>query len=316
MGDARDERHCPRCGTVVAPEDEACGRCAAKVKSAVTLEVRVSPPEGAATAPPFAARRAPSSSSTQEDVAFGDITLSAPSVAPAARTAGDACPACGGRLERDWRFCKACGLPVADGTEEEVRHLLIQLSADGMRARRSHDLEGASFVVGRSLGDAVISDDPALSGSHVSFGVDGPRCWVSDLDSTNGTFVAARGFEPLVPGSVIIAGRTRLLYRRGEGPHAADRELVEVLPGGDLGRVFTLGDAPTTIGKSGAHVTIAEDPVLSRRHAEVTPTGSGHAVRDLGSRNGTWVLVTDRRELEDGDHLLVGSTILEYRRLA
>jgi pSer/pThr/pTyr-binding forkhead associated (FHA) protein len=38
-------------------------------------------------------------------------------------------------------------------------------------------------------------------------------------------------------------------------------------------------------------------------------------VRDLGSRNGTWVFLEQPHRLVDGDLLLVGSQILKFRRL-
>jgi len=38
-------------------------------------------------------------------------------------------------------------------------------------------------------------------------------------------------------------------------------------------------------------------------------------VRDLGSRNGTWVFLEEPYRLMDGDLLLVGSQVLRFRRL-
>ena len=44
-----------------------------------------------------------------------------------------------------------------------------------------------------------------------------------------------------------------------------------------------------------------EDPLISRRHAEIFETGAGYYLRDLSSTNGTFVNGT---QLTDGDHLL------------
>lgn len=53
-----------------------------------------------------------------------------------------------------------------------------------------------------------------------------------------------------------------------------------------------------------------DDPMVSRRHAELVVRTDGVTVRDLGSRNG--VLVNDEpvegeRKLEDGDRILIGA---------
>ena len=47
-------------------------------------------------------------------------------------------------------------------------------------------------------------------------------------------------------------------------------------------------------------------------------TGNGEArlvVRDLGSRNGTWVFLEEPYRLADGDLLLIGSQLFRFRRL-
>ena len=65
----------------------------------------------------------------------------------------------------------------------------------------------------------------------------------------------------------------------------------------------TLGSAP------GAQVRIA-DREVSRLHAELEPTDRGTWVRDLGSRNGTFVenLLVGAALLPDGARIRVGGT--------
>jgi DNA-binding NtrC family response regulator len=56
-----------------------------------------------------------------------------------------------------------------------------------------------------------------------------------------------------------------------------------------------------------------DDAQLSRRHAEVKLHRDRWVVRDLGSRNGTWVngeRISDTRALEPGDVIRVGSTLM------
>lgn len=71
----------------------------------------------------------------------------------------------------------------------------------------------------------------------------------------------------------------------------------------------------TTIGREGADLTFPDDPFMSPLHVKLTIRGPEITVRDLGSRNGTWLFLTAPHRLVDGDRLLVGSQILLYRRL-
>ena len=83
------------------------------------------------------------------------------------------------------------------------------------------------------------------------------------------------------------------------------RELV-VLEAGRL----TLGADPAN------DLALPADPTLSRLHAALERYGAGWCVRDLDSRNGTFVngqRVWRERPLRPGDELRVGATRLVYR---
>jgi DNA-binding CsgD family transcriptional regulator len=83
------------------------------------------------------------------------------------------------------------------------------------------------------------------------------------------------------------------------------RELV-ALEGGRL----TLGADPAN------DLPLPTDPTLSRLHAALERYGAGWCVRDLDSRNGTFVngqRIWRERPLRPGDELRVGATRLVYR---
>jgi pSer/pThr/pTyr-binding forkhead associated (FHA) protein len=233
------------------------------------------------------------------------------------------CTGCGEPVEPAWRFCKSCGAPTAASAAATVvqpasgraaaarrgfRHELRVVADDGVRA--GHVLKTGRTVVGRSDGDIVLEDDVTLSARHAVLEVDGGRCTVSDLDSTNGTFVAVRGEEEIVPGDVLLVGGKRLLLRQG----ARGLELVEMRARGREGRAFPVRRSHLVLGKDGADVDLGDDEFISHRHAEILRTGRGLAVRDLGSVNGTHRLVKGSRELADGDRIVMGEQVFEYRR--
>jgi DNA-binding CsgD family transcriptional regulator len=71
-----------------------------------------------------------------------------------------------------------------------------------------------------------------------------------------------------------------------------------------------------TIGRGVDNDVTVDDPEASRRHAIIEQLGAASVVRDLSSRNGTWingVRLSGDRPLKDGDEVRVGSTRIVYR---
>lgn len=75
-----------------------------------------------------------------------------------------------------------------------------------------------------------------------------------------------------------------------------------------------LGEAEVLIGRGEhCHVTIEGDGTVSRHHATIVPAAHGWAVRDEGSRNGTYLdgeRVVGLQDLYDGDLVRCGQTVL------
>lgn len=91
---------------------------------------------------------------------------------------------------------------------------------------------------------------------------------------------------------------------------------VEVVAGPDKGRKVTTLEALIRVGSDPASDLVLTDPTVSRSHAELERTARGLLVRDLGSRNGTWV---GNRQvlgsyLEPGDAISLGKTRLVLKQ--
>ena len=71
----------------------------------------------------------------------------------------------------------------------------------------------------------------------------------------------------------------------------------------------------TTIGRSEGDIRFPDDQFLSPVHAKLSWEEDRLEVRDLGSRNGTWVFLQGPYRLTDGDLILIGSQVLRFRRL-
>jgi pSer/pThr/pTyr-binding forkhead associated (FHA) protein len=93
---------------------------------------------------------------------------------------------------------------------------------------------------------------------------------------------------------------------------------LEVVEGPDAGRRVEL-TGPLRIGRGADAGLVLGDHLVSRAHAQVTPSGASAVVEDLGSRNGTFLngdQVHGRAPLSPGDQLLVGVTVVELRTAA
>jgi pSer/pThr/pTyr-binding forkhead associated (FHA) protein len=70
-----------------------------------------------------------------------------------------------------------------------------------------------------------------------------------------------------------------------------------------------------TVGRLDGDVRFPDDPFLSPLHAKLSWELDRLVVRDLGSRNGTWVFLEAPYKLVDGDLMLIGSQVVRFRRL-
>ena len=82
--------------------------------------------------------------------------------------------------------------------------------------------------------------------------------------------------------------------------------------GRELGRRQLEG--PLVIGRSADCDVCVHDILLSRRHCQFEPAGSGWAVIDLASKNGTYRASKpiDRFMLNDGEELRIGKTTIRF----
>jgi pSer/pThr/pTyr-binding forkhead associated (FHA) protein len=87
--------------------------------------------------------------------------------------------------------------------------------------------------------------------------------------------------------------------------------------GGGRPQVVALEGARATIGRSGENAVVLRDGSASRVHALVEQLNGGWLLRDLGSRNGTFLngeRIVGDRVLRSGDELKVGDTKIIFRQ--
>jgi two-component system cell cycle response regulator len=85
-----------------------------------------------------------------------------------------------------------------------------------------------------------------------------------------------------------------------------------VLAGVSAGEMFKLTLDKTVIGRGPKCAVRVNDEGVSREHSQLVREGEKIVLEDLGSTNGTFCngIRVDRRELADGDKIMVGSTTI------
>jgi pSer/pThr/pTyr-binding forkhead associated (FHA) protein len=91
---------------------------------------------------------------------------------------------------------------------------LRQMTAAGTTRDVFH-LTRSEVVLGREQGDVVFSDDEFLSRRHAQLQCRGGRVTLSDLGSSNGTFIRLRAQHTLMPGEMLRMGDELLRFEIG-----------------------------------------------------------------------------------------------------
>jgi serine phosphatase RsbU (regulator of sigma subunit) len=118
----------------------------------------------------------------------------------------------------------------------------------GARRGASFTLDGSAQVIGRSPDNAIALDDNHASRAHAAIQLVDGRYEVSDLGSSNGTFVNGEkiaGSRALSPGDTILVGHTTLVFDQARGSHVnvvsstdSHRISLSSVPAGDMGTLL------------------------------------------------------------------------------
>jgi pSer/pThr/pTyr-binding forkhead associated (FHA) protein len=191
-------------------------------------------------------------------------------------------------------------------------------------ARLAFDLQQGESLIGRDAGLAVIVPAEGVSRRHARIVWDSGSYWISDLKSTNGTFVngadvAREGRERLRHLDVIGLGReVELLFLMKENapvPVARQGILRATLLSEDGdSATYPIAVGEMTLGRSAANNVVVDSLAISKLHVRIQRSGDQVVVQDLSSANGTFVngarVMTAL--LQDGDQLSLAN-VVSYR---
>ena len=91
--------------------------------------------------------------------------------------------------------------------------------------------------------------------------------------------------------------------------------LIQKKADGSVDQKWELRDSPFTVGRGDMADAKVNDHEISREHFAIVPRAGAYAIKDLGSKNGTWLngqRLVSEVDLKPNDHIRAGQTIFFY----
>ncbi len=238
------------------------------------------------------------------------------------------CTFCGRDNDPADKFCLDCGKPVvASGARIIPVPSLAQTSEGGGFAvpnTRVSAKVGGAAPVKTPCRYCQTHIDPTLPFC--------PKCGGrAASEPLKSSAVCASCSTPVMPGVDVFCARCGARVTSTSEPPAATPAMgtavfsarntvsgpkIAVLDSaGQVSRTVTMETVDSTIGRADGELRFGDDVYMSPVHAQLSFRDGQLFLRDLGSRNGTWLYATEPYKLQDGDTILVGSQIIRFRRL-
>ncbi len=250
------------------------------------------------------------------------------------------CSQCGHDNEPIFRYCIKCGheLKVDKQTikveaSQTPGFYVYPIRKDGKVQDPLPLQEGVNIIGANETSQVRLQDDRWVENKHAEINVAGDKAFISDLNTTFGTYVRIRREQQLTGGDEIRIGRGLFRLdlpwsRLTSGPDntvwlgTQESEsdvfgrLLRIGPGDTVIQAFLLRGKSVVIGRKQGDILLSNDMVVSGKHAEIVPVDENNCLlRDLGSLNGSYYRIRDSHPLGDGDYFLVGGHLMLFREM-
>jgi ABC-type multidrug transport system ATPase subunit len=235
------------------------------------------------------------------------------------------CPHCGKKLTRpDAAFCPNCGTPLKGEAAQTVdtvhggslAKIIVHIPGE---ETREEFLSKTVTTLGRRSNNQIQVMSATVSGEHAKIELTRQGHIVTDLHSTNGTYVNGKRLEPGKPhllASYDIIRFSDALGNSASLTYIAPSAFGEVQQVALAARAFTLQSPISYIGRNPNAAIPLDHPAVSWNHARVAKRGDAqYTIQDLSSNNGTFIngaQLRRERPLERGDVVQIGPFNLVY----
>jgi len=201
--------------------------------------------------------------------------------------------------------------PAEQQRPQPIPQLVSPAAPEGRRRETVAMPAPRAITIGRNEDNDQVLAYPMISGNHARLTQDNSgSLFIEDLQSTNGTSIGSP--ENRIPPrqQVEISRDTDLYFGSFKIP--VERLLCgpKLALGNVAGPSMAFRGDRMVIGRDPTCELQLDYPMISWRHAELTREGGRIYVRDLGSRNGTYVdggRITGKTPLRPGSQIALGS---------
>ncbi|WP_299416310.1 FHA domain-containing protein [Acaryochloris sp. IP29b_bin.148] len=178
----------------------------------------------------------------------------------------------------------------------------------------------------------ILGDDLSVSRHHAQIKYTGTEYVVTDLNSSDGTYVNGIQLVPHAPRTLVMGDQVRIgnyelifsvLAAAQPSPSAAaQKTTISGVPDVDSGAALTQarhldlkGRDTLTLGRDPLNDMTINHPSVSRFHAQIKKQDGSYIVLDLNSTNGTFLngkQIAGHHPLRVGDTIRVGPTNLSF----
>ena len=218
------------------------------------------------------------------------------------------CTYCGRANDAGAKFCIDCGKPAGKATATKAAATVGATRV--VEASEATRADGGNCPFCNHWAPGRLPFCPHC-GRRLTAPASGPSCARCGAPAEAGTVFCG------VCGAPLTAAAPALIRTSSasNGPASTAIGLVLLDDGGTPVERFDRPGPEVTIGRQEGDLRFPDDPFLSPLHAKLSWERDQLVVRDLGSRNGTWVFLETPHRLVDGDLLLIGSQVVRFRRL-
>ena len=175
---------------------------------------------------------------------------------------------------------------------------------------------GVGLTIGRAPDNAVIIDNPAVSGHHARVFSEGGAVILEDLSSTNGTFVNRQNTKRSVlrAGDVLQVGKHQLVFEHTQEWAPRRVGVLQVIAGWAEQAEYDLEAHTSLIGKSGDSLVRLQGWFKPAVAVAIARSNDGYVATLMGGRTTINNEPLEKRQaLQDGDVLNVNGLVLEFR---
>jgi len=235
------------------------------------------------------------------------------------------CPHCGKKLTRpDAAFCPNCGAPLKGEAAQaadtvhggSLAKIIVHIPGE---ETREEFLSKTVTSLGRRSSNQIQIMSATVSGEHARIELTRQGHTLTDLNSTNGTYLNGKRIEPGKPYPLTTNDIIRFSDSLGNSAsltYIAPSAFGEVQQAALAARTYHLQAPISFIGRNPTAAIPLDHPAVSWNHARVAHRDDAHyTIQDLSSNNGTFINGTQlrgERSLERGDVVQIGPFNLVY----